>query len=300
MASSRRESQLWSGVLPFVRVAEEGSFRSAAARLGVTPAAVSKAIARLEGELGVALFQRTSRTVTLTPEGAVFLPRCRDALASLDAGRALVSAARRRPRGEVHLSLPFILGEVVIPALPELAARHPALTFRVSMTDRLVRLADERVDVAVRIGPLPDSTAVARRLRATRWVTVAAPALVGSWGEPARPEELLRMPCLRFLSPNGRARPFVFAGEVALDVDGPLVIDQGEHLLRAAVAGLGVAQVLDFMVGEHLRDGRLVELLAPVAAPGPDVHALSPPERARTPNARALVEFLVALFRRAA
>jgi len=294
------DAQLFGGVLPFVRVAEEGSFRGAAVRLGVTPAAVSKAIARLERELGAALFQRTSRTVTLTPEGAAFLPRCRDALASLEAGRAIVSAARRRPRGEVHLSLPFILGDLVIPALPELSARHPALSFRVSMTDRLVRLADERVDVAVRIGPLPDSTAVARRLRATRWVTVAAPALVGRWGEPTRPEELAAMPCLRFVAPNGRARPFVFADGGELDVDGPLVIDQGEHLLRAAVAGLGVAQVLDFMVGEHLRAGRLVELLPAVAATGPEVHALSPPERSRTPNARALVEFLVALFRRAA
>jgi DNA-binding transcriptional LysR family regulator len=290
---------MMNAILPFVRVAETGSFRGAAARLGVTPAAVSKAVARLEAELGVSLFQRTSRSVTLTPEGAAFLPRCRDALAALDAGRAVVSAARRRPRGEVHLSMPFILGDRVIPSLPELAARHPELTVRVSMTDRLARLADERIDVAVRIGPPPPSV-VARLLARTRWVTVAAPELVGRLGVPPRPEALAAMPCLRFVAPNGRPRAFSFGGGVTVDVAGPLTIDQGEHLLRAAIAGLGVAQVLDFMVGDHLRAGRLVELLPAHASDGPDIHAIAPRERSRTPNARALLGFLVERFGRAA
>jgi len=295
---------LFAGVIPFVHAAELRSFRRAAERLGVTPAAISKAVMALEERLGTKLLARTSRSVVLTPEGATFLARSREAVAALHAARDSVADARRQPRGEVSVTLPFILARPVMREISTLAARHPQLSFRVSATDRLVRLADEGVDVAVRIGELDDSTLVSRPLRATRWVTVASPGYLARRGTPREPADLAGHDCLRFLATSGRPRDFTFRegrdGRASRShrVSGRLVIDHGEHLLEAAAGGLGICQVLDFMVGDLVASGRLAEVLGPFAAPGPPVHALALPERARSANVRALFAFLVETFRR--
>lgn len=295
---------LFSGVLPFVHAAELRSFRRAAERLGVTPAAVSKAVLGLEERLGTKLLARTSRSVALTPEGATFLARSREAVAALHAARDSVAEARRQPRGEVSLTLPFILARPVLREIGTFAARNPQLSFRVSATDRLVRLAEEDVAVAVRIGDLDDSSLVARLLRPTRWVTVASPGYLARRGTPRDPQDLSGHDCLRFLATSGRPRDFTLRdprdGRATRTwrVSGRMVIDHGEHLLEAAAGGMGVCQVLDFMVGEHVGSGRLVEVLAPFAAPGPPIHALALPERARSANVRAVFAFLVETFRR--
>ncbi len=298
-----RSDNLFAGVLPFFHVAEERSFRRAAERLGVTSAAVSKAVLKLEEDLGVKLLGRTSRTVTLTPEGATFLERCREAIGSLQAGRELVSASRRLPKGTIHVTLPFILGDLVAAELPRIAGRYPNLRFRVSMTDRLVKLVDETVDVAVRIGTLADSSLVSRHLCNSRWVTVAAPSYVARRGPPMHPDDLEQYDCLQFVAPNGKARDWSFInprGEAPLSarIEPRLLIDQGETLLSAATAGLGVCQVLDFMVVRQLAAGELVEVLGAYAAPGPRISALTTPERSRAPNVRAFIAFLTETFRR--
>jgi DNA-binding transcriptional LysR family regulator len=295
--------ELFNGVLPFFHVAEERSFRRAAQRLGVSPAAVSKAVLKLEDQLGVKLLARTSRTVALTPEGALFFGRCREAIASMQAGRELVSHAQRQPTGELHLTLPFIVGRLVTRDLGPVVARYPRLSFRISTTDRLVNLVEENVDVAVRIGRLEDSSLIARPLRSSRWVTVAAPGYLAQHGPPAQPADLAGHRCLQFLAPGGRPRDWAFAdpasGEgVTQKVKGRVLIDQGEHLLDAAISGLGVCQVLDFMLADHLRLGRLVEVLGSWAAQGPPLHALCTRERSRAPAVRALLDHLGETFRR--
>lgn len=295
---------LFFGVAPFLHTAENRSYRKAAERLGVTPAAVSKAVLKLEERLGVKLLVRTSRSVSLTPEGAAFLVRCREAMSSLQAGREQLSAARSMPRGELRLTLPFILGRRVVPELPRLQARYPDLTFRVSMTDRLVRLVEEGVDVGVRVGGREDSSLVSKVLGTSRWVTVASPSYLARAGAPIKPEQLARHSCLMFVAPNGRPREWTFLDPQtgrALEppkLEPKLLVDQGELMLEAAVAGMGVCQVLDFMVGDLLAGGRLQEVLAPYAAEGPTLHALAAPERARTPNVRACFEFLAGVFER--
>ena len=293
---------LFSGVLPFVHVAEERSFRRAAARLGVTPAAVSKAVLKLEDDLGVKLFARTSRSVSLTPEGTVFLARCRDAVASVQSGRELVSESRRAPRGEVLVSTTPILSGIAVSQLGSLLTRYPKLSIRFTFTDRMVRLAEEGIDVAVRIGELGDSSLVSRRLRGSRWVTLAAPSYVARHGPPAHPRDLERLDCLRFVAPDGRPRDWWFAdppdrAPYAMRVSGSVLLDQGERLLDAAMAGIGACQVLDFMVGPLLREGRLVEILGTYAAEGPPITALAAPERSRTPNVRALFAYFAEAFR---
>ena len=142
----------FAGVVPFVAVAEEQSFRAAAARLGLSVAAVSKAVQKLEARLGATLLARTSRQVALTAEGALYLARCRAALDELQAGRELVAEATKVAQGPLRISLSPIVARPVATRLGSLAARHPRLAFELVVTDRLTRLAEEGIDVAVRIG----------------------------------------------------------------------------------------------------------------------------------------------------
>lgn len=289
-------TDLFAGVLPFVYTAEERSFRRAAERLGVSTAAVSKSVARLEADLGVRLLDRTSRRVELTAEGEKLLTHGKDAIAQLLAGREAVSQSQRAPRGTVSNSLPFVLGRLLVPRLARLAARHPGLSFRVSLSDRFSRLVDDRVDVAVRIGDLEDSSLVARRLRTTRWITLAAPSFLARHGTPRHPVELEAFNTLRFASTRGRTPPWTFRDPTGVDTfsvetRGNLEIDHGEMLLDLAAAGMGICQVLDFMPHDYVRRGDLIEVLAPFAADGPPIHALSLAGRS-APRVRAVVDFL--------
>ncbi|MGK4007137.1 LysR substrate-binding domain-containing protein [Sorangium sp. So ce1036] len=285
---------LFYGVLPFVHVAEAGGFRAAAARLGVTAAAVSKSVAKLEAELGVALLERTSRHVALTPEGAAFLERCRVAIAELQAGRQQVAGAQREPHGTLRVTLPPVLGRGVLPLVARLSARYPRLSIRLIVTDRLVRLAEEAIDVALRMGPLQDSSLIARALRTPRWITVAAPAYLASRGIPTSPADLARHECIKFVL-HGKAVEWCFrADQGATRVVTPsrIVLDQSDLLIDAVMHGIGIAQVLDFMAAPLLEAGLLVEVLASFATEGPPLHALTPARRASVPRVRVFLDAL--------
>jgi LysR family transcriptional regulator, regulator for bpeEF and oprC len=297
----RLDPNLFAGILPFVRVAEERSFGRAAASLGVTTAAMSKAVRRLEEELGVRLLDRSSRVVVPTREGELFLERCRRAVLDVQGARDVVQGTRREPQGELAVTLPFILAPFVVPHLARLGAQYPRLAFRIQLSDRMARLADENYDVAIRMGELEPSSLVTRLLRRTRWVTVGAPSYLARRPPPRSIAELTTHNCLRFVAPNGRMPPWQFLDPqgrpVSVVVAGNLVIDQGVSLLDAAEAGMGLAQVPDFMVQDTLRAGRLTEVLASVAAAGPEIHALTTSGRSRSANVRAFMAFLVDAFR---
>lgn len=283
---------LFRGVVPFVAVAEELSFHRAAIRLGVTRAAVSKAVQALEAELGVRLLERTSRTVSLTREGAMFFQRCKDAVDAVTVARSDTADARRAPQGEAVVSAPFLVARPVVSAVALLKRRHPRLTVRLHITDALAKVG-AGVDVAVRIGG-SDETLAARTLRDTRWVTVAAPAYLARNPAPLRTDELFAHDCLVFLAPNGRPRSWSFAaGDV--DVSAAFIVDHGPSLLDAARDGMGIAQVLDFMVEEDVKAGRVVEVLARDATIGPSVRALSVAGR-RSPNVKAILDALTSAF----
>lgn len=285
----------FSGVVPFVHVAEEKSFRRAAARLGVTTAAVSKAVGKLEAELGVALLERTSRSVALTDEGAAFLERCRDALDAVRAGRELVAQARGTVAGRLRVTVSPILSRLLVGELGRLLLRHPRLTLELSVTDRLTRLVEEEIDVAIRSGELDDSSLVARVLHTPQWTTVASPAYLARRGTPRTIDELARHDRLVFLLPRGKPRPWTFS-EGTLDAPAVVQVDQGDLLVDGALAGLGVAQVLDFMVKAHVREGRLIEVLPELAAPGPTIHAVCSPRRKNIPRVRAFLDLLSGMF----
>jgi LysR family transcriptional regulator for bpeEF and oprC len=297
MSGTRRTPHWFSGLLPFVHTAELRSFKGAAEHMGISVAAVSKSVAKLERELGVRLLTRTSRSVAPTPEGELLLARGRTALATLQDAHDLVIAARSVAKGELRVTIPFILGPVVMQAMPALARRQPGLSVRLLVTDRWLRMTEGEIDVAIRVGELPDSSLVARRLRTTRWCTLASPAYLAREGTPATVAELATHECLRFLAPNGRPRDWTFAttpGRAGTSVAtrGRFVVDQGELLLDGALAGLGVCQVLDFMAEPHLRAGRLVEVLREHAAEGPAIQAVTTASRRGTAGVKAFIAFL--------
>lgn len=290
--------ELFRGVVPFVAVAEAKSFHGAARALGVSTAAVSKAVRLLEESLGVVLVHRTARFVSLTQEGALFFERSRAAVASLQGAREALDHARRVPEGELTLSLPFVLTGLVARGIALLRARHPKLSFKLLVTDRLSKLASESVDVAVRIGQLADSSLVARVLRRTELLTIASPEYLARAGTPKTIADLAGHDCVGLVAPSGKPYDWLFRSgprsiaEIALLDHGPMLVD-------AVASGVGVGQAFDFMIGERLARGELVEVLEGERAKGPDVHAVCAPGQRATPRVRAAFEAFADAFARA-
>lgn len=283
----------------FLAVADAASFRRAAETLGVTPAAVSKAVARLERRLGGALFLRTTRRVALTPEGEAFRIRCRAALTEIEAGAGEIDTSRSTMTGELVLTAPFIVGRLLASRLPEFFAVHPALSVRLELTDRRVDLPGERVDIAVRIGDPGEPALVVRKLAGLRWAMVASPAYLAEKGMPARPADLATHRGLAFLAPSGHVAPWRFAegGRRYETVPSPgLIVDVGGFLLDAAISGGGVAQVFSFMAAAPVADGRLTTLLDRFQPEGPDINAVFAAGRNANPRVRALLDFLYRVF----
>ena len=288
-------AELFRGVVEFVHTAKAQSFRVAAEELGVTSAAVSKAVKQLEADLGVTLLHRTTRRVALSEEGTAFLSRCEEAVALVSSARADATAAARAPRGHLTVSLSHVLGPVVIDLLARFRRRHPCVTLDLELTDRRRRLVDDKIDVALRVGPLTDSSLVARRLWRTRWVTVVSPSYLATAPDLRTPDDLPAHACIRFRSPRGKPVPWTFLGPdgpTRVDAPAGLDLDHGGSIVRAAVADLGVTQAFDFMVGQELADGRLVEVLPDHAAPGPDVNALTLPGQRRPQRVRVFLDYL--------
>jgi LysR family transcriptional regulator, regulator for bpeEF and oprC len=293
MAASR--SDLFDGVVSFVATAEAKSFRKAARELRVTTSAVSRAIARLEAKVGVRLLHRSARAVALTDEGETFLDACRDAVRKVESARDRLSAEQAAPRGLLRVSLPSTFGPRVVDALPALLATHPSLEIEVFLTDRFVQLSDEKIDVAVRIGPMEDSSCVRFPLRASRLVTAAAPSYLLTRGAPRVPADLETHNCLKYMLPSGLTRAWFFAdGNRTQEhhVNGNFRGDHGESLLPAALAGLGLVQAPDILLEREIAQGRLVEVLAEYSVAGPPLTALVAPGRQRSPKVRAFIDML--------
>lgn len=287
--------ELFRGVVPFVAVGEEKSFRRAAVRLGVSPAAVSKAVRTLEERVGLTLLVRNARAVALTREGEVLFQRCQEAVAAVGGAREALEPARSTPSGELVVSVPFVASSLVAPGLALLRSRYPRLDFRVLVTDHLSKMAEESIDVAVRVGPIRETTLIARRLLRTRLVTVASPTYLARRGTPRRVAELEKHDCLVLVAPNGRARPWLFASGPC-PVHAALLVDHGPSLVDGALAGLGVTQLFDYMAREPIRDGALVQVLTDEVAEGPDVHAVCAPGRRAAARIRAAFEAFTEAF----
>lgn len=287
-----------SNVVAFVRAVELGSFSAAARVLGTTPSAVSKAVARLEARLGVRLLQRTTRALSLTDAGRLYHERVSPLLLELAEAEALV-ATRKGLRGTLRVSAPMELGRTWVASVVRgFLAEHPAVRIELNVTDRLVDLVEERIDVAVRVGRLPSSSLIAHRLGAVQFVVCAAPRYLRRAGAPRHPGQLETHACLRYLS-GGHPLAWTFRGpegpfEVA--VRGPLDADSGAALRVAAVEGLGVLRALDVLVREEVERGRLRLLLQAFAPEPMPVQAVFTPTRNLAPTVRAFVAALEAAW----
>ncbi len=287
---------IFAGVLPLVTVVDTGSFRSAARALGVTPSAVSKSIARLESELGLRLIHRTSRVMTLTPEGEEVVAGFREALERVRTTRDAALDAQQIPQGRLRVTWPLSLaGFFADRVVPRMVAACPLVEVNALITDRIVDLPAENVDLAIRIGELGDSSLVGRKLGTIRWVTVASPAYLAQHGTPRTPRDLAQHACLRFTLPSGRVKDWSFhdgAERFVVAPTGTFTADHGGALIAAALVGVGIVQAQDLMLGSHLRHGTLVELLAEYEAPGPPIHALCTPGRKTLQKVRVFMELV--------
>lgn len=253
-------------VAAFAETAKHGSFAAAARETGSAPSTLAKAVARLEQGLGVKLFHRTTRQVSLTPDGERLYRRCQRLLAEVEELHAEASGVRDAVSGTLRLDLPIVLGRrFLLPVLAQLSRTHPGLALDVRLQDAYVDLVKEGIDVAVRVGELKDSTLVARRFGTQAMVLVASPAYVEARGRPKRLDQLAAHDALLFRMPSsGKDRAWQFRQQghpVELQPASRVRLNDGEGLVEAAKLGLGVAQLPDYFVREELARGELVELL---------------------------------------
>ncbi|MCY1019962.1 LysR family transcriptional regulator [Pyxidicoccus sp. MSG2] len=279
----------------FVRTVEDGDFTRAARRLAVTASAVSRRIARLEEELGVRLFQRTTRALRLTEDGRDFYARCQRILAELDEARESLARSRSRPTGLLRVEAPQVIGQLVLtPALPRFLEAYPGVELHLTLRDEVVDPITEGADVLIRMGQLTDSRLVARKLAVARLVAVASPAYLQRHGTPVAPTDLARHQCLGFLRQGVTGEWRFKDGRVV--PRGAFHVSQGATLRDAAVMGLGIAWMMDFMVARELATGALVTVLDAHACEERPIHALHPPNRHLPSRVRVFLDFVKTLF----
>ena len=284
----------------FVTVVESGSFSAAGRILDLSPSAVSRAIDRIETRLGVRLLLRSTRALSLTAEGQAYLQSARRILADLDDAEQQI-ADQGAPRGRLRVSAALSHGRLcVVPLLGEFAALYPHIVVDIALTDILVDVAAGQADVAIRFGPLADSTLTIRKLGETRRVIVASPAYLARHGTPRRPEELHSHNCLNF---NFRRAepiwPFRADGrDFVLCVKGNIEANNGETLGQLAANGVGIARVGAFSVAGEIAAGRLVPLLE-AYNPGDVelIHAVFVGGANTPARVRVFVDFLAARLR---
>ncbi len=284
----------------FQRVIERGSFAGAAEDMGLSPSAVSKLITRLELRLGVRLINRTTRRLALTAEGEIYLDRSRDILRAIEAAEADIASARLSPRGHLRVhAFPTFAVDHLSSALPDFLARYPRITCEFLVTNRLVDLIADNVDVALQVGPLNDSTLVARKIVDLTQVVCASPKYLAEHGRPVQPSDLARHACLTLSHiPGSTTWPFWVNGElVQVHVKGPVAADSAHMLLRLAIEGVGIIRFGDIIVARAIQQGHLESLLQNVQESEKyPLWAILPPGRQRTPKVKVFLDFLMERF----
>jgi LysR family transcriptional regulator, regulator for bpeEF and oprC len=290
-------------LIAFAQTARRGSFAAAARDLGGSPSTVAKSVSRLETSLGVKLFHRTTRQVTLTADGERLFGRCERVLAEIDDLQADAAGTRTVPGGTLRVDAPTAYGRrFVMPLLAALQDAHPGLILEVRLQDAVADLVRDGIDFAVRIGHLSDSTLVARRIDAQHLVMVASPRYLQRHGTPTRVEDLSRHKAVAFRLPaSGRSRPWQLRQgrrQVDLPVSHTVQLGDTEALATAARLGMGLCQIPDYVVQDDLATGDLVEVL-PGLRPAPlPISTVVPSGRLVPPRVRVALAALEALQQR--
>ena len=287
-----------NGFIVFVQVAETRSFVAAGRLLGVSASAVGKRVARLEERLGVRLFHRSTRSITLTAEGSLFLERSRRVLAEIEAAELELSSATDAPRGRLRVSLPLI-SALMLPLLADFMRAYPAIELDLDFSDRMVDVIEEGFDAVVRTGEPVDSRLSARRLGAFPSLLVASPDYLARCGEPQVPADLAQHACLHYRYPNtGKLEVWPLqpnSDGIEWRLPTSMVCNNIETRLCFAVRGLGIACLPAFSAQEDLAAGRLRTVLAAHMLPRlVDFQVLWPSGRHLTPRLRVFIDFLTA------
>ena len=280
----------------FVSVVARGSLTAAALAEGVAPAIMGRRLDALEERLGVKLLVRTTRRITLTHEGSAFLEDCQRLLADLANAEASVSAGGVKASGHLRITAPAGFGRRhVAPLVPQFRAQHPEVTITLNLSDRVVDLAGEGFDCAVRVGDMPDSSLVSVRLADNRRLCVATPRYLQLYGTPQHPGELAKFDCLTLSSDASQTRGWAFTvdGELLhLKPGGPLDCSDGQVLHDWCLAGCGIAWRSTWEVESELAAGRLVALLEDFAAPPNGIYAVFPQRKHLPLRVRLWIDFL--------
>ena len=290
----------FEGFAIFAKVVELRSFAAAASELALSKATVSKAVTRLERRLGARLFNRTSRRLALTDAGQKLSERARRLLADGEAAESEALAQSVAPRGLVRLAVPMSFGIMAVaPILPEFLKQYPDVSIDLHLSDAMVDLIGEGFDAALRIATLPDSSLIARRLCSIPRYTVASPAYLKRQGRPTHPMQLAEHKCLgyAYLSTPGVWHYANSAGEqVSVRPNGPLRVNNGEALLPALLAGLAIADLPEFIVGDAIGAGKLEVILKGWRQTEGALHLVTPSTGPRPARVEALTDFLIRQF----
>jgi DNA-binding transcriptional LysR family regulator len=288
-----------SGIATFVAVARSSSFTEAGELLGISKSAVGKAIARMEERLGVKLFHRTTRRLSLTADGEAYYAVCSAALDEIGEAESNLGTRLAEPAGRLRVDMPAAFGRrVVLPVLLDIAERYPTLQLTLTFTDRVIDLVEEGVDLAIRFGPLEDSSdLVARKLTSHRWVICATPAYLERFGTPRTLREVAGHRCIVghrrgqplswHVNENGAATRFMPPATYQ--------IGDADAMVEAALAGFGLCQMPEALFRRHIEGGRLLTVLDEATPRAIDVHAVWPRAVHLRPKVRYVVDVLTAL-----
>jgi LysR family transcriptional regulator for bpeEF and oprC len=289
------------GLMMFLNVVETRSFSATARAMGVTTSAVSATVIRLEQKLAVRLLNRTTRSVSPTPEGQEFYERCKRIVADLESAEQIVSRAGRTPSGQLRIGIPSALGRMwVIPRLAAFSAAYPAISFEIVLDDFITGLVSEGLDAAIQVGDLPPSRLTTRKLASVDYVICAAPDYLNAYGAPLKPADLAAHRCIAYRRPrNGQIRQWRLKGSAQKQLipeKGYMIVNSGEALVSAATSGLGLIQIGRYYVQPLLDSGALVEVMQERRAHAYDISVLFQQKKRMTPRLRAFINFLVDIF----
>ncbi|MBB2753882.1 UNVERIFIED_ORG: DNA-binding transcriptional LysR family regulator [Rhizobium aethiopicum] len=288
-----------ASVFALVYAAEQQSYVGAARVAGVSPSAIGKAVARLESRLGVRLFNRTTRSISLTEEGALLYERYKRIIDDMEDAEATILRSRERPRGRLRVSVPHIVGHhLLMPILPIFAERFPEIELDIDFEDRVIDLIAEGLDVVVRSGELADARLIARYLGEQHFVVCGSPDYCKRHDRPATPDDLARHTCIHFKYPSsGRIAPWAFHQPYErLLLPKNLTFNNTDAGLRAAQDGLGLAHLPVYVAEPHIRAGTLIPVLTAFMAPFGSLSLVWPSNRQLSPKVRAFVDFVVENF----
>lgn len=289
------------GIQVFLRVVEHGTLSGAARALGVSTAAVSATVTRLERSLSTRLLTRTTRRLSTTQEGAEFYARCKQITADLAEAEIAVGRAGKAPTGRLRVRLPLTLGRMwIVPRIAAFMQDYPALSIEVVCMDFVPHTMEEDLDLSVQTGELHDSSLAVRPLASAGYVVCAAPAYLARHGTPESPDDLPAHVKIAYRRPrNGRIRDWRFGngpGARQIPVNSPMIFNRIELMIEAAVAGLGLIQIPECYAQPAIARGSLVEVLPDCRAGGYQISAVYRQQQRLAPRLRVFMSFLVALF----